>query len=139
MSPLPAGSALLPELPWSLCEPRRGGGTQRSPRLSAPGTAQPPAMEATTSLLDAAAVGDLVMLDPLSEESLLRTLQERFSRGEIYVGTGMRGWGGEWGLGGGKGVGGSRGWVWGLGWGEGWIWVWDGERDGCGVWNGEQR
>nr|P47807.2 RecName: Full=Unconventional myosin-Ia; AltName: Full=Brush border myosin I; Short=BBM-I; Short=BBMI; AltName: Full=Myosin I heavy chain; Short=MIHC [Gallus gallus]AAB38373.1 brush border myosin I heavy chain [Gallus gallus] len=42
-------------------------------------------MEATTSLLDAAAVGDLVMLDPLSEESLLRTLQERFSRGEIYT------------------------------------------------------
>ncbi|XP_019466818.1 unconventional myosin-Ia [Meleagris gallopavo] len=42
-------------------------------------------MEATTSLLDAAAVGDLVMLDPLSEEALLRTLQERFSRGEIYT------------------------------------------------------
>ncbi|XP_072214064.1 unconventional myosin-Ia isoform X2 [Excalfactoria chinensis] len=42
-------------------------------------------MEATTSLLDAAAVGDLVMLDPLSEESLLRTLQERFSREEIYT------------------------------------------------------
>ncbi|XP_031465889.1 unconventional myosin-Ia isoform X4 [Phasianus colchicus] len=42
-------------------------------------------MEATTSLLDAAAVGDLVMLDPLSEEALLRTLQERFSREEIYT------------------------------------------------------
>ncbi|XP_015742559.1 unconventional myosin-Ia isoform X2 [Coturnix japonica] len=42
-------------------------------------------MEATTSLLDAAAVGDLVMLDPLTEESLLRTLQERFSREEIYT------------------------------------------------------
>ncbi|XP_052521213.1 unconventional myosin-Ia isoform X1 [Tympanuchus pallidicinctus] len=42
-------------------------------------------MEATASLLDAAAVGDLVMLDPLSEEALLRTLQERFSREEIYT------------------------------------------------------
>lgn len=68
-------------------------------------------MEATASLLDAAAVGDLVMLDPLSEEALLRTLQERFSREEIYVGTGMRGWGGE------RGLGGARGGVWGLGWG----------------------
>ncbi|XP_051497410.1 unconventional myosin-Ia [Apus apus] len=42
-------------------------------------------MEATTSLLDAAAVGDLVLLDPLTEESLLRTLQERFQRGDIYT------------------------------------------------------
>ncbi|NXJ99277.1 MYO1A protein, partial [Corythaixoides concolor] len=42
-------------------------------------------MEATTSLLDAAAVGDLVLLDPLTEESLLRTLQERFHRGDIYT------------------------------------------------------
>ncbi|KAM9368114.1 unconventional myosin-Ia [Phaethornis superciliosus] len=42
-------------------------------------------MEATTSLLDAAAVGDLVLLDPLTEESLLRTLQDRFQRGDIYT------------------------------------------------------
>ncbi|XP_042652650.1 unconventional myosin-Ia isoform X2 [Tyto alba] len=42
-------------------------------------------MEATNSLLDAAAVGDLVLLDPLTEESLLRTLQERFRRGDIYT------------------------------------------------------
>ncbi|XP_068266875.1 unconventional myosin-Ia isoform X2 [Nyctibius grandis] len=42
-------------------------------------------MEASTSLLDAAAVGDLVLLDPLTEESLLRTLQERFRRGDIYT------------------------------------------------------
>ncbi|KAM6364816.1 unconventional myosin-Ia isoform 2-T2 [Pluvialis apricaria] len=42
-------------------------------------------MEATTSLLDAAAVGDLVLLDPLTEESLLRTLQERFRRSDIYT------------------------------------------------------
>ncbi|XP_065609950.1 unconventional myosin-Ia isoform X1 [Cyrtonyx montezumae] len=42
-------------------------------------------MESTASLLDAAAVGDLVLLDPLSEESLLRTLQERFSREDIYT------------------------------------------------------
>uniref|UniRef100_A0A8C3PLX9 Myosin IA n=1 Tax=Calidris pygmaea TaxID=425635 RepID=A0A8C3PLX9_9CHAR len=42
-------------------------------------------MEATTSLLDAAAVGDLVLLDPLTEESLLQTLQERFRRSNIYT------------------------------------------------------
>ncbi|NXK51941.1 MYO1A protein, partial [Chauna torquata] len=42
-------------------------------------------MEATTSLLDAEAVGDLVLLDPLTEESLLRTLQERFRRSDIYT------------------------------------------------------
>ncbi|XP_053907248.1 unconventional myosin-Ia isoform X2 [Cuculus canorus] len=42
-------------------------------------------MEATTSLLDTAAVGDLVLLDPLTEESLLRTLQERFHRSDIYT------------------------------------------------------
>uniref|UniRef100_A0A8C3JQC9 Unconventional myosin-Ia n=1 Tax=Calidris pygmaea TaxID=425635 RepID=A0A8C3JQC9_9CHAR len=39
----------------------------------------------TTSLLDAAAVGDLVLLDPLTEESLLQTLQERFRRSNIYT------------------------------------------------------
>lgn len=50
-------------------------------------------MEATTSLLDTTAVGDLVLLDPLTEESLLQTLQERFHRSDIYVGTG-RGAGG---------------------------------------------
>ncbi|NXI96592.1 MYO1A protein, partial [Psophia crepitans] len=42
-------------------------------------------METTTSLLDAAAVGDLVLLDPLTEESLLHTLQERFRRSDIYT------------------------------------------------------
>ncbi|NXU28371.1 MYO1A protein, partial [Thalassarche chlororhynchos] len=42
-------------------------------------------MEATTSLLDAAAVGDLVLLDPLTEESLLHTLQERFRHSNIYT------------------------------------------------------
>ncbi|XP_075301937.1 unconventional myosin-Ia isoform X2 [Opisthocomus hoazin] len=42
-------------------------------------------MEATASLLDAAAVGDLVLLDPLTEESLLQTLQERFRHGHIYT------------------------------------------------------
>ncbi|GAB0201287.1 unconventional myosin-Ia [Grus japonensis] len=42
-------------------------------------------MEATTSLLDADAVGDLVLLDPLTEESLLHTLQERFRRSDIYT------------------------------------------------------
>ncbi|NXV73882.1 MYO1A protein, partial [Atlantisia rogersi] len=42
-------------------------------------------MEAATSLLDAAAVGDLVLLDPLTEESLLSTLQERFRRSDIYT------------------------------------------------------
>ncbi|NXL52575.1 MYO1A protein, partial [Podilymbus podiceps] len=42
-------------------------------------------MEATTSLLDAAAVGDLVLLDPLTEESLLRTLQQRFQHSDIYT------------------------------------------------------
>lgn len=54
-------------------------------------------MEDTNALLDAAAVGDLVLLDPLTEESLLRTLQQRFHRGDIYVGTGQgQGvWGGE--------------------------------------------
>ncbi|NWV58802.1 MYO1A protein, partial [Malurus elegans] len=42
-------------------------------------------MEDTTALLDAEAVGDLVLLDPLTEESLLRTLQERFRRHDIYT------------------------------------------------------
>ncbi|NXW58004.1 MYO1A protein, partial [Eurystomus gularis] len=42
-------------------------------------------MEATNSRLDVAAVGDLVLLDPLTEESLLHTLQERFRRGDIYT------------------------------------------------------
>ncbi|NXE99254.1 MYO1A protein, partial [Menura novaehollandiae] len=42
-------------------------------------------MEGTTSLLDAEAVGDLVLLDPLTEESLLQTLQERFRRHDIYT------------------------------------------------------
>uniref|UniRef100_A0A8B9CLF2 Unconventional myosin-Ia n=1 Tax=Anser brachyrhynchus TaxID=132585 RepID=A0A8B9CLF2_9AVES len=44
-----------------------------------------PAMEAAATLLDAEAVGDLVLLDPLTEESLLRTLQERFRRSDIYT------------------------------------------------------
>ncbi|NXB64136.1 MYO1A protein, partial [Struthidea cinerea] len=42
-------------------------------------------MEGTTPLLDAEAVGDLVLLDPLTEESLLQTLQERFRRHDIYT------------------------------------------------------
>ncbi|XP_054033345.1 unconventional myosin-Ia isoform X2 [Dryobates pubescens] len=42
-------------------------------------------MEATASRLDVAAVGDLVLLEPLTEESLLQTLQERFRRGDIYT------------------------------------------------------
>ncbi|NXV00920.1 MYO1A protein, partial [Cettia cetti] len=42
-------------------------------------------MEGTSSLLDAEAVADLVLLDPLTEESLVQTLQERFRRHEIYT------------------------------------------------------
>ncbi|NWI37874.1 MYO1A protein, partial [Picathartes gymnocephalus] len=42
-------------------------------------------MEGTTSLLDAEAVADLVLLDPLTEESLVQTLQERFRRRDIYT------------------------------------------------------
>ncbi|NXC28641.1 MYO1A protein, partial [Campylorhamphus procurvoides] len=42
-------------------------------------------MEDPTPLLDAEAVADLVLLDPLTEESLLQTLQERFRRGDIYT------------------------------------------------------
>lgn len=72
----------------------------RSPHSALP---QPPrshpVMETTTSLLDAAAVGDLVLLDPLTEESLLQTLQERFHRGDIYVSTGPGGAGCGAGLG----------------------------------------
>ncbi|NXS36271.1 MYO1A protein, partial [Pomatostomus ruficeps] len=42
-------------------------------------------MEGTAPLLDAEAVADLVLLDPLTEESLVRTLQERFRRQDIYT------------------------------------------------------
>ncbi|NXS78591.1 MYO1A protein, partial [Erpornis zantholeuca] len=42
-------------------------------------------MEGTTPLLDAEAVADLVLLDPLTEESLVQTLQERFRRHDIYT------------------------------------------------------
>ncbi|XP_015471122.1 unconventional myosin-Ia isoform X4 [Parus major] len=42
-------------------------------------------MEGTSALLDAGAVADLVLLDPLSEESLVQTLQERFRRHDIYT------------------------------------------------------
>ncbi|XP_032939181.1 unconventional myosin-Ia [Catharus ustulatus] len=42
-------------------------------------------MEGTSSMLDAEAVADLVLLDPLTEESLVQTLQERFRRQEIYT------------------------------------------------------
>ncbi|NWT94575.1 MYO1A protein, partial [Urocynchramus pylzowi] len=42
-------------------------------------------MEGTSSLLDAEAVADLVLLDPLTEESLVQTLQERFRRRDIYT------------------------------------------------------
>ncbi|NWI05323.1 MYO1A protein, partial [Tichodroma muraria] len=42
-------------------------------------------MEGTSSLLDTEAVADLVLLDPLTEESLVQTLQERFRRRDIYT------------------------------------------------------
>ncbi|NXR72766.1 MYO1A protein, partial [Pycnonotus jocosus] len=42
-------------------------------------------MEGTSPLLDAEAVADLVLLDPLTEESLVQTLQERFRRHDIYT------------------------------------------------------
>ncbi|NXA01204.1 MYO1A protein, partial [Nesospiza acunhae] len=42
-------------------------------------------MEGSSSLLDAEAVADLVLLDPLTEESLVQTLRERFRRQEIYT------------------------------------------------------
>ncbi|XP_058279798.1 unconventional myosin-Ia [Hirundo rustica] len=42
-------------------------------------------MEGASSLLDAEAVADLVLLDPLTEESLVQTLQERFRRHDIYT------------------------------------------------------
>ncbi|XP_059727716.1 unconventional myosin-Ia isoform X1 [Haemorhous mexicanus] len=41
-------------------------------------------MEGTSSL-DAEAVADLVLLDPLTEESLVQTLRERFRRSDIYT------------------------------------------------------
>ncbi|KAI1229839.1 Unconventional myosin-Ia [Lamprotornis superbus] len=44
-----------------------------------------PAMEGSSSMLDAEAVADLVLLDPLTEESLVQTLQERFRRHDIYT------------------------------------------------------
>ncbi|XP_072775726.1 unconventional myosin-Ia isoform X4 [Taeniopygia guttata] len=40
---------------------------------------------ASSSLLDAEAVADLVLLDPLTEESLVQTLRERFRRRDIYT------------------------------------------------------
>ncbi|XP_063281182.1 unconventional myosin-Ia isoform X1 [Prinia subflava] len=42
-------------------------------------------MEGSSPLLDAEAVADLVLLDPLTEESLVQTLQERFRRRDIYT------------------------------------------------------
>ncbi|XP_037739614.1 unconventional myosin-Ia isoform X1 [Chelonia mydas] len=42
-------------------------------------------MEANLPLLDTTGVGDLVLLDPLSEESLLQNLKERFGHQEIYT------------------------------------------------------
>ncbi|XP_067385770.1 unconventional myosin-Ia [Emydura macquarii macquarii] len=42
-------------------------------------------MEANPSLLETVGVGDLVLLDPLSEESLLQNLKERFKHQEIYT------------------------------------------------------
>ncbi|XP_039559111.1 unconventional myosin-Ia isoform X2 [Passer montanus] len=42
-------------------------------------------MEGSSSLLDAEAVADLVLLDPLTEESLVQTLRERFRRRDIYT------------------------------------------------------
>uniref|UniRef100_A0A7M4EUS7 Unconventional myosin-Ia n=1 Tax=Crocodylus porosus TaxID=8502 RepID=A0A7M4EUS7_CROPO len=43
------------------------------------------AMEANPSVLATVGVGDLVLLDPLSEESLLSNLRERFLHKEIYT------------------------------------------------------
>lgn len=43
------------------------------------------AMEADPPVLATVGVGDLVLLDPLSEESLLSNLRERFLHKEIYV------------------------------------------------------
>ncbi|NWS89653.1 MYO1A protein, partial [Toxostoma redivivum] len=42
-------------------------------------------MEGSSPMLDAEAVADLVLLDPLTEESLVQTLQERFRRHDIYT------------------------------------------------------
>uniref|UniRef100_A0A8D0HCX4 Unconventional myosin-Ia n=1 Tax=Sphenodon punctatus TaxID=8508 RepID=A0A8D0HCX4_SPHPU len=42
-------------------------------------------MEANPSLLDTVGMADLVLLDPLSEDSLLRNLEERFRHKEIYT------------------------------------------------------
>lgn len=67
-------------------------------------------MEGTSSPLDAEAVADLVLLDPLTEESLVQTLQERFRRQDIYVSRGTRGLGRD-----GRGCWGESG-IWGLTW-----------------------
>lgn len=43
-------------------------------------------MEAKTSLLDnMIGVGDMVLLEPLTEESFINNLKNRFEHGEIYV------------------------------------------------------
>ncbi|NXH41631.1 MYO1A protein, partial [Dicaeum eximium] len=42
-------------------------------------------MAGNSSMLDAEAVADLVLLDPLTEESLVQTLRERFRRQDIYT------------------------------------------------------
>lgn len=43
-------------------------------------------MEVKTSLLDnMIGVGDMVLLEPLSEESFLENLKKRFDHNEIYV------------------------------------------------------
>ena len=43
-------------------------------------------MEVKTSLLDnMIGVGDMVLLEPLSEESFLENLRKRFDHSEIYV------------------------------------------------------
>lgn len=107
-----------------------------------------PAMEGSPSMLDAEAVADLVLLDPLTEESLVQTLQERFRRHDIYVGSGTGGLGGKAGA-----ASRIRGLRWGLGrlQGLGWrvrygiwdgkrIWdmrygVWGGDWEGCRVWD----
>ncbi|EMP29378.1 Myosin-Ia [Chelonia mydas] len=71
------GSGLAPGSQWL---ERQAGFpvAAASPPPAGPGQANLP-------LLDTTGVGDLVLLDPLSEESLLQNLKERFGHQEIYT------------------------------------------------------
>ncbi|XP_059575215.1 unconventional myosin-Ia isoform X3 [Alligator mississippiensis] len=60
------------------------GSTGLRPVSQSPGT-RARAMEADPPVLATVGVGDLVLLDPLSEESLLSNLRERFLHKEIYT------------------------------------------------------